>query len=288
MKRKFFSLFTPLALCLLIILSFAGCGKSSIYDNTADMYTEEYVVEEKESVDITGKESIVEDNRKIIENIDMSVQTKEFDKLIDNLNSQIKKLGGYIESSDVYGREYNSDDTRRAEYKIRIPSDKSGKFTDFISTNSVVVNKSISTEDVTLQYVDMESRVGVLEAEKTALEKLLKNASSTSDIIQIREKLTDVISSIESYKSQLRTYDNLVSYSTVIINISEVERTVIVEKQNTWQKIGTNLKNNFIKVWNIIVSIFIFVISAIPYLIPLALIGAIIFIIAKISSKKKK
>ncbi len=278
MKRKLLIIFTPLMLCLLIVISFAGCGKSSIYDNTADIYTEDYVSEE--SVNISNENKIVEDNRKIIENIDMSVQTKEFDKLTENLNNQIKELGGYIESSNIYGREYDSNDTRRAEFKIRIPSDKSEKFTDFISKNSVVVNKSISTEDVTLKYVDMESRVSVLEAEKTALEKLLKNASSTSDIIQIREKLTDVISSIESYKSQLRTYDNLVSYSTVIINISEVERTVVVEKQNTWQKIGTNLKNNFINVWNIIVSVFIFVVSAIPYLIPLALIGAIIIIIA--------
>lgn len=284
MKRKIVSLFTPLILCLLIILSFAGCSASDKY-NDIEEYAE-YAVED--TVDVTNEENVVEDNRKIIENVDMSVQTKEFDKLIDNLNNQIKKLGGYIESSDVYGREYDSDDTRRAEFKIRIPSDKSSNFTDFVSTNSVVVNKSISTEDVTLKYVDMESRVNVLEAEKTALEKLLKNASSTSDIIQIREKLTEVISSIESYKSQLRTYDNLVSYTTVVINISEVERTVVVENQNTWQKIGTNLKNNFISVWNIIVGLFVFVISAIPYLIPFAIIGAVIIIVLKISAKKKK
>ena len=133
----------------------------------------------------------------------------------------------------------------------------------------------------------MESRAAVLEAEKEALQNLLKSATKTSDIIEIRDKLTSVIGDIESYKSQLRTYDNLVSFSTVSINIVEVERTAIVEKQNTWQKIGTNLKNNFINVWNFLVSAFIFIISAIPYLIPIAIIVTVIVIIFKIRKKKK-
>ena len=150
------------------------------------------------------------------------------------------------------------------------------------------MRKSVSTEDVTLQYVDMESRVEVLEAEKESLENLLKSAATMSDIIAVREKLTEVIETIESYKSQLRTYDNLVSYSTVYIEIDEVERTVVVEKQNTWQKIGTNLKNNFANVWNATVSIFIFFVSCIPYLIPFAIIAAIVVVIILINSRKNR
>ena len=115
----------------------------------------------------------------------------------------------------------------------------------------------------------MESRTAALEAEKESLERLLKDAENMTDIINIRDKLTDVIYEIESHKAQLRTYDNLVDYSTISINIHEVERTVIIAEQTTWQKIGTNLKNNFENVWNGAVAVFIFAVSSIPYLIPL-------------------
>ena len=285
MKNSLFHLLSIAIAIMLIVFSFAGCGAATKENNYAT--TDEYVTEEySEDVNLNTESNTVKDNRKIIENINLSVQTKEFDKLIDNLNKQITKLGGYIESSETRGREYDSYDTRNAEYTVRIPSDKSGSFTEYISQNSVIINKSITTEDVTLKYVDMESRVKVLEAEKTALENLLKSAASTSEIIEIREKLTNVIGDIESYKSQLRTYDNLVSFSTVSIFISEVERTAVVEKQNIWQKIGTNLKNNFSNVWNIIVNLFVFIVSIIPYLIPIAIIVIIVVIIIKLRKKK--
>lgn len=227
-------------------------------------------------------------NRKIIENIRLSAQTREFDKLLDDLNTQISSLGGYIESSNVSGREIDSTRNRTAEFIIRIPCQNTTSFTEFVSTNSVVINKSITTQDVTLSYVDMESRVAALESEKAALEKLLDSAATMKDIVDVRDKLTDVIYEIESYKSKLRTYDNLVDYSTVTIHIYEVERTAIIEEQTIFQKIGSNLKTNFEDVWNGAVNIFIFIISAIPYLIPISLIVVVAIIVIRVKIKKNK
>ena len=124
-----------------------------------------------------------------------------------------------------------------------------------------------------------------MKLEKEALEELLKNAATVEDIITVRERLTDVIYQIESYESQLRTYDNLVSYTTVTMTVREVERTSVVEKQGIWQKIGTNLKENFIIVWEILVGVFVFFISAIPYFI---LIGAIVFVFVFLHRIKKR
>ncbi len=240
------------------------------------------LLEQNQSVENTAAE-----DRKIIETITMSIQTKEFDSFIANLELQVTALKGYVENSSVNGRGFDSSYNRYATYTVRIPASASNEFTSFISGNSVVTNKSISTKDVTLSYVDMESRVSALEAEKTALEKLLKDAETVTDIVSIRDKLTDVIYEIESYKSQLRAYDNLVEYSTIIISIYEVERTAIVEEQTTFQKISTNLKENFEDVWFGIVSVFIFMVSSIPYLIPITLVATIVIIILRRKAKRK-
>ena len=260
-------------------------------ESAGDMYFDvtDDAVADGGSIDMTGQGiSGVRENAKVIRRANMDMQTKEFDKLLDDLNAQISTLGGYIESSNISGRESESTRNRSATFNIRSPCETTNDFTSFISDNSVVINESVSTKDVTLSYVDMESRVSALESEKAALEKLLDSASTMSDIVAVRDKLTDVIYEIESYKSKLRTYDNLIEYSTVNVHIYEVERTAIVEEQTVFQKIGNNLKNNFENVWVGLVNIFIFIISAIPYLIPIAVIVIASVAIIRFKIKKTK
>ncbi|MBR7165826.1 MAG: DUF4349 domain-containing protein [Clostridia bacterium] len=226
--------------------------------------------------------------RKIIETVRLSVQTKTYDTLMQDLERKIAALGGYVETSQITGREMDSNSRRWAELTVRIPSEKSVDFTEFVSENSVVVSKSVDTEDVTLSYVDMESRVKALEMEKEALEGLLANAASVTEIMNVRQNLTNVIYEIESYKTRLRTYDNLVDYTTVHLNVHEVERVSVVEKQGTWQKIGTNLKNNFQDVWEGFVNAFVFAVSSLPYLIPMGIAILVLWCVFAMIRKGRK
>lgn len=226
--------------------------------------------------------------RKIIETVRLSVQTKTYDTLMQDLENKIASLGGYVETSQITGREMDSNSRRWAEMTVRIPSDKSADFTGFVSENSVVISKSVDTDDVTLSYVDMESRVKALEMEKEALESLLANAANVTEIMNVRQNLTDVIYEIESNKTRLRTYDNLVDYTTVHLNIHEVERVSVVEKQGTWQKIGTNLKNNFQDVWEGFVNTFVFAVSSLPYLIPIGIAVLVLWGIFAIAGKRRR
>ena len=267
--KKPVCIFLAFLVAIACCLAFSACGSSFTKAQNATVHKfggdaeegdfaepEDSTTMDMSENDSTNKDSSVQTNRKIIETINLSLQTKEFDSLMDKINMKVSELGGYVESSEIEGREINSEENRWAEITLRIPSDKSGKFGDYISKNSVVVNRSVSTEDVTLKYVDSESRVKALEAEKKSLENLLENAESVDDIITIRGQLTDVIYEIERMKSQLRTYDNLIDYTTVSITVDEVERTEIVEKQTVWLMIATNLKYNSRDVWSIFVSMF--------------------------------
>lgn len=296
MNKKMLQIMLSLFMVLLVSVTSVGCGaEKGAYD--AGLKEESMTVGKENGtatddvmldVESTGSTGNVQENRKIIENMELSVETKEFSKLLASVEEQISQMGGYIENSNIYGREIDSEENRSAELVVRIPAEKSKDFSGYIAENSVVVHRSVNTEDVTLEYVDMESRVAALRAEKDALEKLLKNAEKVEDIISVRSQLTEVIYEIESYESQLRTYDNLVSYATVTIWIEEVERTTVVEKQNAWQQIGTNLKNNFANMWDGVVAVFVFVISAIPYLIPFGVIAGIILLFIRLWDKKKQ
>ena len=234
----------------------------------------------------------VQSGEKIIEYVTMNVQTKTFDSFIAGVQSKAAELGGYIESSNIDGSSYGARNVNRsARFVLRIPSGRSGEMTGYIGENGAVVSQAINTENVTLAYVDMESRISALTTEKEALEALLAKADNTSDIIYIQNELTSVIYRIESYKSQLRTYDNLVDYTTLTLTVSEVERVEAVEKQGVFERIGTNLKNNFEDVGSGLLEFLIWFIGAIPYFLLLGAIGFLIWLIVWLivrSAKKRR
>lgn len=296
MKNKLSALITGVLAFCMVIMCFTACGSKGHNQKTADGASG-YVTEDSVEMESTDEEfnatststGAVTDNRKIIEKIEMTLQTKTFDDLVLDIETKIKALGGYVESSEITGREVDSNNNRRANFTVRIPKEKSEEFSTFVSKTSVVIRRAVTTEDITLTYVDTESRLEVLKAEKESLEKLLTTASSVEDIIIVREKLTTVIQDIEAYSSRLRTFDNLVDYTTITLTVQEVERTKVVEKQNAWQQIGTNLANNFANLWNGIVDIFVFAVSSIPYLIiPAVAVVALIFGLKIAKSKKNK
>lgn len=302
MKKNMKQMVAIVILLIFIACTFAGCGSASDgMGNASGNLKSEPAVETGDVLDYDSSTDVgettgsaettdveVAQNRKIIERVYLRVQTKEFDSLMEKLDEEIKKIGGYIEASSVSGNNYEYDDNRYAEMTVRVPSEKSDEFTKFVSDNSTITNKEITTEDVTLSYVDMESRVSALETEKETLERLLAAATSMEDVIKVQDRLTDVIYEIESYKSQLRTYDNLIDFTTITVRINEVERVDIVEEQTVWQEIGTNLKRGFENVGNAFVRFFVFLVSSVPYLLMIAAYAAVVIVIVVIFVKHRR
>lgn len=282
MKKKLFAIFSVFAI---VALLFAGCG--STYDKSGSMPSAPDIAV---GTDKTGNIEVSEssaNNRKIIETVSYYSQTKDFDSFVSSLQKKILSAGGYIESSTLYGKEYNSSDSRRAIIKARIPQKESADFSSYIENNSNVTRKEISTDDITLKYVDVQSRISALESEKTSLEAMLDKADSIDSLLKIKSQLTDVIYQLDSYKSQLRTYDNLVDYTTVNITVSEVRRFSDTENTGVWQQIGENLSENFASVGNFLVNAFIFIVSALPYILLVSVPGIIVIIIIFARKKKK-
>ncbi len=279
-------------LTLIVSSMLAACGESY---NKSDIAIGEsadgYLTEDSLSGSAQdGEQSAdsVKESRKIIETITYSVQTKNFDDFVTKLETYAVSVGGYIENSDVSGNSYDDVSSRYATYTFRIPSDKVDEFVSTVSENSTVTNRTVNTEDVTLEYVDVESRIKALKTEKNALEDLLASATSTKEIMEIRDMLTDVIYEIETYESRLRTLDNLVDYTTITVDIDEVEHPVVVKEQTTWQRIGTNLANNCRSLWNFLVEVFVFIVSASPILLFVAVIVIVVVVIIKRIAKKSQ
>lgn len=249
----------------------------------AEAITEEAVFDSASSV--SGKNSYPA-NRKLIRTFDISAETLEFETFISDLKKAVSELGGYIENSSVSGNSYNYSSNRSASFTCRIPS---GKLDEFINTVNGLGNVTYSYEDtvdVTLDYVDTEARIKSLQTEYDQLLELLSEAENIDTIILLQQRLTDVRYQLESYQSMLRTYDNLVDYSTVHLNVNEVRRITAPEQKTVWERITSDFGDNVYNIWVGMQDFFVWFIASIPYFIIWGIIIAVIVIIVRRFIKK--
>ena len=227
--------------------------------------------------------------RKLIKTVSMDVETENFDELTGKLENRVKDLNGYIENSNVRGNSrYN--ESRYSSMTIRIPSTELDKFVNEVAEISNITWKSESIEDITLNYVDVESRKKALEVEQERLLTLLEKAENIEDIIAIESRLSDVRYELQSYASQLLVYDNQVEYSTVNLNISEVKRLTPQEEPSMWQRIATGFTDNMGGALKLLENIVVSVLILLPYwgiLVALLLIAIVVCKVIYKSQRKK-
>lgn len=209
----------------------------------AEAAAEEPVSEERS---VTVPEGAAE--RKLIKTVNLSAETEAFDELVPQLQRRVEELGGYIESISVYDIDSyyveNALQKRRcAQMTARVPKEALDGFLAQVGEQTNVTSRSENVEDVTLQYVDLDSHKKALLVEQERLLALMGQAGSVEDIIAIEGRLSEVRYQIESMESQLRTYDNKIDYSTVYLSIEEVRKYSPPQTATVWQRI----ENGFVK-----------------------------------------
>ena len=292
---------TALLLSLLLVLSLAACGgssKATIAEPQAapvvrgDYAMEEMAMEAPAAMDAasnsiagtgeTGSTALPE-NRKWVITVNMEAETEDLDGLMAGLDDEITALAGYVEDQEIYnGSSYASRRHRNANLTIRIPADRVEEFTQAVSGIANVVSTNVSRDDITLQYVDTESRVTALKTEEARLLELLAQAQTMSDLLEIEARLSDVRYELESYSSRLRVYDNQVDYATIYLFISEVQEYTPVAEKTVFQRIRDGFKSSIEGVTDGFVDFFVWIIANSPYL----LVWAVIIAVAIFSLKK--
>ena len=302
MKKRFGVICVAGVMAFSVLLSACGNSKSDYAASTTEMAVESpysngvyemdsYAEEAKMADTSSGSaQQVMDTSRKLITTMNISTETENLDEVLSGVQNKVKELGGYVESSNIYnGSKYAGRTiTRDANLTLRIPADKLDQFVATIEEGTNITNKSTSVEDVTLQYVDTESRKKALKAEEERLLAIVEKAETVEDIITVEERLSEVRYQLESIESTLRSYDNRVNYSTVYLDITEVTQFTPTEEKGVIQRIGEGFVKSCKSVWNAIVEFFVWFIIHIPQIVLLAILVVVIVVIVKKVKNKKK
>lgn len=309
MKKRNYGL---IALLLAFVLLFGGCSsasKSESMDMMAsdsempmenasgtmdfgmeETYAEDAVVEdavESEEGGTTQAETVTETSRKLIKRQYITAETLEFDAFASMVKAKTESAGGYIEQSSVSGNSYYSSNRRYASYTIRIPVEQLDAFVSGIQENCNVTDYSESVDDITLKYVDTASRIEALKIEQESLMKMLEAEGDLDTILRIQSRLTEVRYELQSYESQMRVYDNQIDYSTVYLDVYEVERETSKDEGGFGTRLMERLSDNFYGLGRGLEGFALFLLGGIPYWILLAVIvTVVVFAVKKIRGRK--
>lgn len=310
MKQKWqkTGLAAQLLIALLVPMLLTGCGarssaEATIVSNSGGGYktaadtamTEELAVVEDsgvETAEITAEITDPGTGRKLIKEVSLEVETEEYSALSQALTEQITKLGGYVQSFYTAGNE-NSGDSRYGQIQARIPKERLDEFIKTVEGASNVTYRQETVTDVTLQYVDLESRKNALLTEQQRLLELMEQAETVEDLISIESRLSEVRYQLESMESQLRTFDNQIDYSTVYINITEVIRLTPAtgSKMSAWERIRTGFAENVYAVGVGISEFCIGFLISLPILfvvlVTVLILLAIVMLVRRIGKKRR-
>lgn len=161
----------------------------------------------------------LQSDRKLIKNGALSFETSNIDETKKQIENLCRELGGYISTENRHSY------TNKLQYDqvLRLPADKFDSFIEKLEAKSYKIeDKSINTQDVTEEFIDVEARLKTKRDLELRYRELLKFAKTVEEMLSIENEIEKVRSNIESMEGRLTYLKNQVSFSTMNLSYYEI------------------------------------------------------------------
>jgi hypothetical protein len=204
--------------------------------------------------------------RKLIKNGSIVFEVSDTETTQKELVRLTAEAGGYVSSESQ--NSYSG--APRFEQTIRVPADKLDDFILKIEGLAKKVDqKNINTQDVTEEFIDVETRLKTKKELEARYRELLKQANKVDDILAIETQLGNVRGEIESMEGRLTYLKNQVSFSTLTVTFYKVV--------SGNYGFGYRFMNSFGEGWNSLLDFVIGLFAAWPFVILIGM-GVWIFV----------
>ncbi len=156
----------------------------------------------------------------IVKNGDIKLLVKDTDRALDGVTQIVGDLQGYIVSSRVWYQDYFGTNYKYATLTMGVPADQFENALRRLRGLAVrVLDENDTGEDVTDQYVDLQSQLTNLEATRDRIKGFLDQAKTVDEALRINQQLSDVEAQIEQIKGKMNYLSNRSAFSTITINL---------------------------------------------------------------------
>jgi len=199
-------------------------------------------------------------NRMVIYTANVSLETTSIEKQHKAIAGIARKAGGFITASGVQ----NADGTSEAEITLRVPQQQYSAVLDEICKLGRLLSRSEEGQDVTEEYVDLQSRLRNLKREEDAFLTVLGKVSRIADILAVERELSRVRGEIETSEGRIKYLRDRIDLATITVSLSEPQTVVTnIVRWDIWNT-GKGAVNSLSAVFRGITSLIIWLVIFIP------------------------
>lgn len=217
----------------------------------------------------------------VIRTADLSIATNDVKATVSKVEEIVSSASGRVETSSYY---QGLDGFNGSAFILaRVPEAKLDDVISKVSELGTQISFNINSTDVTLQTIDIKAKITALTESRDRLQNLLDEATSVSDLIAAEDALSARQSELESYQDQLDYLSGQVAESTLSIQILD-DATSLTSGLQGFKATMIKAVQNFLQAFE---KAFVFVITAIPWVLIIGAFGFIGKLITGLIKKKR-
>ena len=217
-----------------------------------------------------------EPQRKVIRRGSINLAVEDTRAGVEKIRSITREFNGLIDHSSIY-------EIREGQYgarlTIRIPEESFEEVMAKLETLGKATEVRTELEDVTDQYIDLESRLNNQKVQEERLSEILEMAESVEEVLEVEKELQRVRGEIESMSARLDRLKDQITYSTINITMREEAVPTGAISPHSFDNLGNRIAEAFtggvnflLSAVSIIIVVFSAILPALVILVGIALI----------------
>ncbi len=218
-------------------------------------------------------------DKKIIKIATVSLELKDFNAYNKNIHQNLKAYGAYISKEE----QTQTNDATQNSITIKVPVDRFEDLMNSFSSDGIkLLEKKITTEDVTGEVIDTKGRIETKKQVRQQYMELLKQAKNMKDILEVQNEINSITEEVEAAGGRVQYLVHQAAYST--IHLKYLQYTSGAKPVEEEPGFLSKLKEAFKSGGSTIANLAIFLTN----LWPLILLAAISWMVIKRWNKSKQ
>ncbi len=210
-------------------------------------------------------QSNIETERKLIKRGSLKIRVENFEEAEKTVIALVESVSGYLASTNSWQDSMS--------FSIRVPHASFDSILTGLSGLGKELNRSISTEDVTVRYFDLEGRLESKKQLRETFRGYLKSARNMEEILAVEARLNEVENEIDSVGAQFRRLANLVDFATIDLTLS------LPASEKKKEGIGDRFAELFASFNSFLSGLLIFIVGLIIFGIPILAFLALLWLL---------
>ena len=209
--------------------------------------------------------------------LDLRVEPGSFGANTERIRVIAADLGGYVASGETHIEELDEDSYAVGWYTMRIPSDRFDEAVGRVEQLGQRVSASLSSQDVTEEYVDLDGRLTYWRQQEAFYSNLMDEVTEVNQLIALQKQMQEVLLTIEQIEGRKRYLDSRTDFATLTVGLTELPGGPVVPPVEPVPADQGTIERAFEQAGEVLLATVAFIIVAAAVAIPMGILVLMVY-----------